>query len=70
MFTKREIDIIKLRKQGLTQIETAKKLKIKQPSVSFFENKIKRKIREFYRASKFINSLGIKYDEEIDEISY
>ena len=70
MFTKREIDIMKLKKQGLTQIEIAKKLKIRQPSVSFFENKIKRKIREFYRASKIINSLGIKYDEEIDEVSY
>ena len=38
---------MKLKKQGLTQIEIAKKLKIKQPSVSFFENKIKRKIRDF-----------------------
>ena len=70
MFTKREIDIMKLRKQGLTQIEIAKKLKIRQPSVSFFENKIKKKIRGFYRASKIIKSLGIKYDEEIDEFSY
>ena len=36
MFTKREIEIIKLRKKGLTQIEIAKELKIKQPSVFYY----------------------------------
>ena len=70
MFTKRELEIMKLKKQGLTQMEIAEKLKIRQPSVSFFENKIKRKIREFYRASKIIKNLGIRYDKENDEVSY
>ena len=61
---------MKLKKQGLTQIEIAKKLKIKQPSVSFFENKIKRKIRDFHRASKILKKMKIKYDEENDEVGY
>lgn len=56
MFTKRELDIMKLKKQGLTQIEIAKKLKIFHPSVSFFENKIKIKIRDFHRAKDYQKS--------------
>ena len=70
MFTKREIEIIKLRKQGLTQIEIAEKLKIKQPSVVYFEKQIKQKIRDFYRGKKLIKNLKIKYDKENDDISY
>ncbi len=70
MFTKREIEIIKLRKKGLTQIEIAKKLKIKQPSVCIFLNKIKRKLREFNRGKKIIQNLKIKYDDENDEVKY
>lgn len=70
MFTKRELEIMKLRKRGLTQIEIAKKLNIKQPSVSFFENKIRRKIRDFHRASKIIKKLKIKYNSENDGVNY
>ena len=70
MFTKREIEIMKLRTQGLTQMEIAKKLKIKQPSVSFFENKIKRKMRDFYRGEKCIKTLKIEYDQDNDEVVY
>lgn len=70
MFTKRELDVMKLKKQGLTQIEIAKRLKISQPSVSFFENKIKRKMGDFHRASRIIKKLKIKYDEDKDEVEY
>ena len=67
MFTKRELEIMKLKKRGLTQIEIAKKLKISQPSVSFFDNKIKRKIRDLQRGNKTIKKLKIKYDPENDQ---
>ncbi len=70
MFTKRELEIMKLKKRGLTQIEIAKKLKISQPSVSFFDNKIKRKIRDLQRGNKTIKKLKIKYDPENDQVYF
>ena len=49
MLTKKEKQILELRKKGLRQERIASKLKISQPAVSAFENNALRKIREAKR---------------------
>ena len=44
--TDRELSVLRLRAEGLTQAETAKRLKISQAAVSDFENNAKRKIKD------------------------
>ena len=61
MLTKKEIEVLKLRKKGLKQIEIAKKLKISQPAVSFFERSISKKIKN---SIKILN-LVKKFDVDI-----
>jgi transcriptional regulator len=46
MLTKRELEVLSLRKRGLTQIKISSKLKISQPAVSNFYNNALKKIRE------------------------
>lgn len=46
MLTKREIEVLSLKKKGLTQQGIAKKLDLSQPAVSKFYNNALRKIRE------------------------
>jgi len=60
ILTEKEIIILKLKKQGLTQNEIAKKLKITQPAVSkFYKNAF----------TKIENALEIiKIKKEIDQI--
>ena len=70
MLTKREIEILHLRKKGLNQGKIAQKLKISQPAVSLFESNIKKKLRDSVRALKLIKEMGIKYNEEIEELEF
>ena len=60
MLTKREIEILKLRKRRLKQKEIAKKLNLSQPAISKFENNAKKKIREALETIKVAKELGIK----------
>lgn len=60
MLTKREIEVLKLKKKGLTQNEIAKKLKISQPAVSNFYKNALRKIRHADEIMKIKKELGIK----------
>lgn len=46
MLTEKEIEVLKLKENGLTQIEISKKLKITQPAVSKFYNNSLKKIKE------------------------
>lgn len=46
MLTQKEIDVLKLKREGLTQLEIAKKLKISQPAVSSFYNNALKKIKD------------------------
>ncbi|MBN1793299.1 hypothetical protein JW826_06465 [Candidatus Woesearchaeota archaeon] len=46
MLTEKEIKVLELRKQSLTQIEVSKRLKISQAAVSHFEKNAIRKIKE------------------------
>ena len=64
MLTKKEKQILELRKKGLKQNEIASKLKISQPAVSaFFTNALK-KIRQAKKTIDFVKELGIEYEEE------
>ncbi|MBS3134214.1 helix-turn-helix domain-containing protein [Candidatus Woesearchaeota archaeon] len=46
MLTEKEIEVLKLVKEGLTQKEVSKRLKISQPAVSNFYNNALKKIKD------------------------
>jgi HTH-type transcriptional regulator, fmd operon transcriptional regulator len=60
MITEKEIEILKLKKKGLTQLQIAKKLKISQPAVSSFYNNAIRKIKDAEEILKLKGELLIK----------
>ncbi len=64
MLTKKEMQILELRKKGMKQVEIASKLKITQPAVSAFESNAIRKIRDAKKLIDFVKNSGIKYEEE------
>ena len=64
MLTRKEKQILELRKKGLKQTEIASKLKISQPAVSSFENNALKKIRDSRKIMEFVKEMGIKYEEE------
>ena len=53
-----------MRKKGLKQKEIAKKLKISQPAVSFFERSIKKKVRESTEVLDLLKEKGIKLNRK------
>ena len=59
MITEKEIEILKLKKKGLTQLQIAKKLKISQPAVSSFYNNAIRKIKDAEAILKLKGELGL-----------
>ena len=63
MLTKKEIEILRLRKQGLKQSEIAKKLKISQHAVSRFENNVIKKVRDAKEILEIANEIRV-YDEQ------
>ena len=64
MLTKKEIEILKLKKKGLTQVEISKILKISQPAVSGFYNNALKKINEAKKALELVKKLKIKIKED------
>jgi len=46
MITKREIEVLRLKKEGLTQVDIAKKLKISSSAVSSFYSAVLKKIKD------------------------
>ena len=64
MLTKKEIEVLKLKKTGLTQAQIAKKLNIAQSTVCIFLTKAHRKILQSMEDLKIIKELGIKVDEK------
>lgn len=70
MLTKREIEVLELKKKGLTQEDIAKKLKISQPSVSGFERNIRRKLGDSIRALDLIKEMGVKYDKKGEVLKF
>ena len=64
MLTRKEKEILELRKKGFKQIDIAFKLKISQPAVSAFESNALKKIRNAKRILEFVKELGLEYEEE------
>ncbi len=60
MLTEKEIEVLRLRTQGFTQSEIARKLKISQPAVSSFYNKALKKIGEAEETIKIKKEIGVK----------
>ena len=60
--TEKEINVLKLRTKGLTQVQVAKRLKISQAAVSDFEKNARRKIDEARATLKVAKELGVKHD--------
>lgn len=60
MLTEKEIEVLKLKNEGLTQLEIAKKLKISQPAVSSFYNNSLNKIKDAEEILKLKKEWGFK----------
>jgi transcriptional regulator len=60
MLTDKEIEVLKLKKESLTQKEIAKKLKISQPAVSNFYNNALYKIKDAEEIIKLKKELKIE----------
>ena len=60
MLTEKEKEVLKLKKQGLNQLQIAKKLKISQPAVSNFYNNAIWKIKDAEEILKLKKELGVK----------
>ncbi len=60
MLTEKEIQVLEHRRQGLTQVEVAKKLGITQAAVSNFEKNAYRKISDAKRTLETARKMGVK----------
>lgn len=60
MLTEKEIEVLRLKKQGLNQLEIAKKLRISQPAVSNFYKNALTKIKQAEEIIKIKKELGVK----------
>ncbi|MFH1972271.1 MAG: LuxR C-terminal-related transcriptional regulator [archaeon] len=58
--TKKELEVLELKKKGFTQIQIAKKLNISQPAVSSFYRNAMLKIKDSYETVKLAKKLRIK----------
>jgi len=58
--TGREIEVLKLKQEGFTQVEIAKKLNISQPAVSGFYNNALAKIKDSADNVKIAHKIGVK----------
>jgi len=67
MITKKEIEVLKLKKNGLTQVQIAKKINIAQSTVSLYLTKAQRKIKQAREDLKIAKELGISVDEELSD---
>jgi transcriptional regulator len=57
MLTKKEIDVLQLRKLGLTQVEVSKKMGISQAAVSSFEKNALKKIDDAKEVERIAKSI-------------
>lgn len=63
MLTKKEIEVLVLKKKGLTQEEIAKKLEITQPAVSNFIRNAYSKIKDAEETLRLAKEMGIELEE-------
>jgi transcriptional regulator len=60
MITEKEVAVMKLKKEGLTQQEIARRLKISQPAVSAFYNNFMKKMKEAEEIVSMAKDLGVR----------
>ena len=60
MLTEKEIEVLKLKSRGLTQIEIASRLKISQPAVSSFYKNALKKITDAHATLDLVRGMKIK----------
>jgi HTH-type transcriptional regulator, fmd operon transcriptional regulator len=60
LLTEKEIEVLKLRRAGLTQVDVASRLNVSQAAVSSFEKNAFRKIEDSKEVIKFANSMKLK----------
>ena len=60
LLTEKEIEVLKLRRAGMTQVDVAKKLSISQAAVSSFEKNAFRKIDDSMEVLKLAASMKLK----------
>jgi Tfx family DNA-binding protein len=58
--TEKEIKVLQLRSEGLTQVEVAKRLKISQAAVSEFEKNAYRKLQDAQETLDFAKEMKLK----------
>ena len=63
MLTKREIEVLGLIRDGLTQIAVSKKIHISQPAISGLYNNALRKIKDSKEVLAIAHNLGVDKDE-------
>ncbi|MBR9701215.1 helix-turn-helix domain-containing protein [Candidatus Woesearchaeota archaeon] len=69
--TAKEIAVLQLRSQGLTQNQVAKRLKISQAAVSSFEQNAYRKLKDAEEILSFAKELGLKSKKDpYEEVRY
>ncbi len=64
MLTGKEIEVLKLKKKKLTQVEISKILKVSQPAVSGFYNNAMKKVRDARKISEIAKKLDVKLEDE------
>jgi transcriptional regulator len=62
MLTDREIEILKLRKNKLSQKEISKKLGLSQPAISKFEKNARKKIKDSLETLKIAKELRVEVE--------
>jgi transcriptional regulator len=60
LLTEKEIEVLQLRKLGLTQVEVSKKIGISQAAVSSFEKNANRKIEDSHQILKIAAELKVE----------
>ena len=63
MLTKKEIEVLELKKKNLTQIKISSRLKISQPAVTGFYRNALKKIRESKEVNKIIDEIFGSFDD-------
>lgn len=64
LLTEKEIEVLQLRKLGLTQVEVSKKIGISQAAVSSFEKNAYKKIDDSYEILRIAAALKVEAETE------
>lgn len=66
LFTDQQLEVLKLRSQGLTQKEIAERLNTTRENISMIEKRIKRNIEKIKESLEILKNLGILVEIKIE----